>query len=114
MCDDVGGGTGLLHCNSVAIAAVAWQSSLVVCLRICWSLNAIAVSASTSPAHSPSTGYVQAAVGRLFREALGQQGFQEIHTPKLIGGTSEVRMLAQHAPSVESCILSAYKAAGKR
>lgn len=32
---------------------------------------------------------VQSAVSQLFREALLTQGFQEIHTPKLIAGTSE-------------------------
>jgi len=32
---------------------------------------------------------VQAAVSRLFRELMIQEGFTEIHTPKLIGGASE-------------------------
>ena len=32
---------------------------------------------------------LQAAVGSLFREYLGGQGFIEIHSPKLIGGASE-------------------------
>ncbi len=32
---------------------------------------------------------LQAAVGRLFREALEERGFIEIHTPKLIAGASE-------------------------
>jgi hypothetical protein len=32
---------------------------------------------------------LQAAVCRFFRESMLQQGFQEIHTPKLIGGSSE-------------------------
>merc|ERR1712032_1324284 len=32
---------------------------------------------------------IQSGVCRFFREYLQQQGFQEIHTPKLIGGASE-------------------------
>ncbi|KAK9867718.1 hypothetical protein WJX84_001068 [Apatococcus fuscideae] len=32
---------------------------------------------------------IQSAVGQLFRELLLSEGFQEIHTPKLIGGASE-------------------------
>ena len=36
---------------------------------------------------------VQSGVCLLFREYLLGQGFTEIHTPKLIGGTSEVRHL---------------------
>ena len=32
---------------------------------------------------------VQAAVCALFRESLGEQGFVEVHTPKLVPGASE-------------------------
>jgi tRNA synthetases class II (D, K and N) len=38
---------------------------------------------------SPRTVSSQAAVCRYFRESLQRQRFQEIHTPKLIGGSSE-------------------------
>lgn len=76
----------LLSLSTPASTTASWTSASVLSpLRSCLVLTARILQTITNQAIFK----IQSGVGNLFREFLNEQGFVEIHTPKLQGAATE-------------------------